>query len=453
MTVQDKQSGSEVDQSGSETVRRVGKSHADYWSPRLTKRSYEWEGKSVEVPEWQCRISHLGRREFFNTGTPNRAAAAVRARDIYLSLLASGWDATLAKFKPQSTVATKLSLTVDEFTQRYRDAVARVEYPPSHLSVEKYVKAIGFICRRANVKKIADLSPAKVRDFIDSYLADGRKEKRDAESVKTSCNAQLRNAASLFSRQMVAEYAQCGLAITNPFDGLKLRRIDIKAYSPLKREALDKLWLDAAKLRGGDSSAPARAKRKKGQPRNRWGAPDFRQPHPEAALLLLLELGLGLRRHEADKAEWAWFSTDASGRHFLEVRETLYFKPKSRERRVIPVESVLFDAIQATRTQVSPFIVPGRLPKRYEQGEKQPKGVVYRCDLHHRVLAAWLRKQGIADNHPCHTLRKEFGSYVASSFGLFAAQRLLGHSSPEVTSRHYAGLVELPELTHAKITK
>jgi len=43
-------------------------------------------------------------------------------------------------------------------------------------------------------------------------------------------------------------------------------------------------------------------------------------------------------------------------------------------------------------------------------------------------------------------MRKEFGSYVATSFSRFHAQKLLGHSSPNVTSDYYAGLTALPEL-------
>ena len=94
--------------------------------------------------------------------------------------------------------------------------------------------------------------------------------------------------------------------------------------------------------------------------------------------------------------------------------------------------------------------MPGRTPKQYAAG-KEPKNLVYRCDKHHRVLAAWLRERGIDDERPCHRMRKEFGSYVATSFGLFHAQRMLGHSSPKVTSDYYAGLTELPDLNHAKI--
>lgn len=42
-----------------------------------------------------------GRRELFNLRTPNKAAAAAKAREIYAMLVRAGWDATLAKFKPE----------------------------------------------------------------------------------------------------------------------------------------------------------------------------------------------------------------------------------------------------------------------------------------------------------------------------------------------------------------
>jgi len=65
--------------------------------------------------------------------------------------------------------------------------------------------------------------------------------------------------------------------------------------------------------------------------------------------LLLLELGIGLRRHESDKSQWDWLFTDKSGRHFIEVRKTEYFTPKGKRRRILPVEPVLWDALQETR--------------------------------------------------------------------------------------------------------
>src|SRR5437867_457321 len=119
MAVQNRQSGTEVEQrmaqSTPKTIRRVGRSHVDYWMPRLKKRSYlDGEGRFVEIPEWQIRIAHLGRREWFNTGTANKAAAAEKARRIYLSLISKGWQATLEQFKPDMQVS-KDGCSVGEF--------------------------------------------------------------------------------------------------------------------------------------------------------------------------------------------------------------------------------------------------------------------------------------------------------------------------------------------------
>jgi integrase len=117
---------------------------------------------------------------------------------------------------------------------------------------------------------------------------------------------------------------------------------------------------------------------------------------------------------------------------------------------VIPVADVLYEALKHYFRADAEFIVPGRQPIIYAPG-KVPKNLVYRCDLHHRTLARWLRLQGIHDGKPCHVLRKQFGSYVATTFGLYHAQKFLGHSSPKVTSDYYAGLVDLPEINHVKL--
>ena len=452
-TVRNTQKGTERGQqnllSPVENERRLSKTHADHWFSRLRKRSYlnHKTGTVIEIPDWQVRMKRDGRDGWFNLSTPNQAVAAKKAKEIYTFLEANGWEATLAKYKPRT--APDGEITVEEFAEVYRGSLKRIEYPPSKPTSERYLKSLSFLCRRVNVRQLSNLTAEKVKCFVGDYLAEGRNECRDEGSVKISCNAILRNAGALFSKQMLGEFQSAGLSLVNPFVGQKLRRVTIKAYSPLKREALDAIWRDAVKLRDGDPEAhpPAR------KPRGRWQDPDLRKPHPEAHAILLLELGIGLRRNEADKAQWDWFFTDKEGRHYLEVKATPYFMPKSKERRVIPVEPLLYQAIQETRSQVSLFVVGGRLPRIYSE-ENAPKNLVYRCDLHHRALASWLRtRHGIEDDKPCHLLRKEFGSYVATSFGLFAAQRMLGHSSPSVTESFYAGLTQLPELKHAKFNQ
>jgi integrase len=90
-------------------------------------------------------------------------------------------------------------------------------------------------------------------------------------------------------------------------------------------------------------------------------------------------------------------------------------------------------------------------PKRQIKRRTITKSAVYRCEEAHRVLVIWLRNAGVTDPKPCHALRKEFGSYVATCFSLFHAQKLLGHSTPAVTSAYYASLTDLPHLQPSRM--
>lgn len=423
--------------------KKLPKTHQDYWQSRLRKRSYVSDGARVEIPAWQVRVWHLRREEWFNLETSNKAAAAIKARDIYLMLKSAGWDVTLGKYKPRGP--QKDRQTIDGFIQLFRESILTLDDAPAQITAERYISSLLIIARHLKLTKLADLTPEAVKRFVCEYVALGKKLGRAENSIKNSCNAVLRNAAAMFSRRLIAEYSGRGLAVKNPFEGQKLRRVEIKGYTPLQPEVLNKIWAEAQLLRDGNPSAPTPE-----SSTGRWGPPDFKIPHPDAYLVLLLELGLGLRRNEADSAQWDWFF-EREGRYFLEVRETQFFRPKNKERRVIPVEKALHDALVAMRKQVSPFIVPGRLPKRLDDPKRAKKSRVYRCDRAHRVLTYWLRQRGIDDDKPCHLLRKEFGSYVATAFGLFHAQKMLGHSSPQVTEAFYAGLTNLPELKHAKV--
>ena len=120
MTRQNSQNRTETGQTRTDKVTRLAKSHQDYWQARLKKRSYESrDGDTVEIPAWQVRITHLGKESWFNLDTANKAAAAVKARDIYEHLRAHGWTPTLAKFKPDMEVS-KDGCTVGEFLNQVK---------------------------------------------------------------------------------------------------------------------------------------------------------------------------------------------------------------------------------------------------------------------------------------------------------------------------------------------
>lgn len=386
---------------------RLAKSDVRYWQSKVTKRSYRTpEGTMIEIPEWQWRC-RKGGDTWFNLGTANRESAATKAQEIALCVDAHGLDAAIEKYK--RTEEKRDCTTIEEFCDLYREAAAGFSEPPRRPTVERYITNLKFICDWLKVTKIGDLNNDAVLRFKK-----GHAKKVAPSSVAT----RLREGAAVFSKRATAYYQSKKLTLTNPFAEHKFSVATV-GYKPLDRAVIDKIWADSIILKTAN---------------------------PAAFAVLVMELGLGLRRNEADKAERAWFS-ESGGRRYLTIQKTAYFEPKSGRERTLPVHEHVFNALKEVMPEVGPFIVPGGLPP----AKSRSKANLYRVDDAHRFLVEWLRERGVTGNRPCHQLRKEFGSEVASSFGLFAAQKLLGHQSPVLTAALYAGMKDLPVLTHAKL--
>jgi integrase len=244
-----------------------------------------------------------------------------------------------------------------------------------------------------------------------------------------------------------------GFTVENPFAGMK-RTQDIQPVSPLPADVVESVWADLPLLRDGNPDAPTpkldafrRKYHKKHGHKARWLPMDSRKSHPAAEACILLALGAGLRRNECDKARWSWLRFDSKGDCFIDIAEESDFTPKGGTLRLIKIPRELHDALVRTRVDLaSPYIIGGQ-----ESPKKTANGEGYRRPETFRTVNHWLRAHGVEGKNPLHRLRKQFGSEVATSFGLFAAQKLLGHSSPTVTARYYAAQTELPELTHVRI--
>lgn len=145
----------------------------------------------------------------------------------------------------------------------------------------------------------------------------------------------------------------------------------------------------------------------------------------------------GLRRGEADALPWAFVDLEA-GTVRIDVTET--FRPKSREScRTIPLPADVVERLRQRRAAnpSAHFVLDRRIkrPARKPVGQKR---ATYQYDARSWVpLAAWLRKQGVRDLNPLHSLRKLSGSFVHESAGLEAARRHLGHATITTTSKSY----------------
>jgi len=406
-------------------VARAAKTHQDYWSDRIRRCTFKGRGgEKYSPPELYVRMFHLEREAWFNLETANRAAAAVKARDIYLSLVSAGWDATLAKFKP-SPVAKAESCTVGEFladveahshlkamtVRRYAVKLRKMVIDVAKLEVK--VKAKDKLAKydyvngghkkwlaKIDAQPLAVLTADAVNAWRNHYVAKAGTDPVARKSAERSAASYLRCARALFTPDVV------GLLKVkipgNPFAGVKLKDPGAQRY----HSDINPEWLLAAAER------------------------ELRVLHPEQYLALFLCLWAGLRRKEADLLMWAQVDLEAGQ---INVRRTAYFEPKTEESQrqidLIPeAVKVLKTFKEGGKTE---FVMVGSQPNLEATYD------YYRCDCTWRDLNAWLRDKGVTQSKAIHALRKESGSLIASTFGIEAARQHLGHRDIRTTSSHY----------------
>lgn len=417
-------------------VVRAAKTHQDYWRARLKKRTYrEGSGKVVEIPEWQVRMFHLRREGWFNLDTPNQAAAAVKARDIYLSLQAVGWDATIAKFKPSPT-AKSSACTVGEFMadvgkrshlrpktlRRYavklRKMVADISGMEKGLKPKdrrrKYDYATGGRAAwlaKVDALKLDVLTPESVTGWRNAYVAKAGSDPVKRKSAERSAASYLRCVRALFAPD-VLNTLKVKLP-PNPFAGVKLKDPGPQRYvSDVNPEWL----LGAAQRELLDADGDDEEKAKK------------RQQY----IALFLCLWAGLRRREADLLLWEQVDL-AEGQ--IHIRRTRYFEPKTEESvRAIDLAPEAIEALRSFKEgSASEFVLDGAEP------DPEASYDYYRCDCTWRFLNSWLKSKGVRQPKAVHALRKESGSLIASAHGIEAARHHLGHRDIRTTSAHYVG--------------
>jgi hypothetical protein len=80
-------------------MARFARNDARYWQDRVFLPKYTRNGEQHTSRHYSVRIHFRGERENFSLYTGNKAAAAVRARDIYTGLGSKRWQTTQEQFK------------------------------------------------------------------------------------------------------------------------------------------------------------------------------------------------------------------------------------------------------------------------------------------------------------------------------------------------------------------
>ncbi|HEV2394764.1 MAG TPA: hypothetical protein VG146_20630 [Verrucomicrobiae bacterium] len=291
------------------TKRFYPKTHANYWKSRLEHRTYSRDGKAFEVAEWSVRIHFKGIRKSFDLETANKEEAAVKARDIYLSILAKGWSATVNELAPQLVPLAEIGndcATVGGFlaevertanlkpkTFRYygsclRQFAAYAQGVKSDASRFDYWKG-GATAWRQQIDAIplSALTPAAVADYKMLRLKRAGSDPRRKLEVNRSFNSWLRCTKSLFSEAIICK----------PNFRVKVPKFKVPDGQRGEREVY---WFETVKFERPGSmkfQAPAGVTYEGLVTKARH---ELRAHSPESYKLFLLCLCAGLRRGEAD---------------------------------------------------------------------------------------------------------------------------------------------------------
>jgi integrase len=418
----------------------------DYWAPRLKKRSYAWEGKTVEIPEWQVRIAHLGRREWFNTGTPNKAAAAETARKIYLSLVSKGWQPTLADFKPDMQVSAD-GATVGDFLDQVK-AVSGLKPVTFEIYARKFRSLVAGVSRidggkakhdhvngghkewidRVRAVRLEKLTPERINDWKVRQLKAASSNPLRLKRASVTARSILLSSKALFTSD-IRKHLTVRLPAPLPFEGVTLPEAGKSRY---KSEISPALILTAAKRELADApeTPPIKTRRKRGGQTR----PLDRAARVEMFKILLLALGAGLRRDEIDKLQWKQIQWE---RNAIRVEVTEHASTKSAESEAdVDVDPGLLEILKAYMPKPgegSPFVIESPVQPRPQSIRNHH----YRANRLFNELIAWLRGKGLTARNALHSLRKEFGSQICAQAGIYAASVALRHSSINLTREYY----------------
>lgn len=405
-----------------EKTTKRSKLHQDYWKQRIKQRSYtDTQGQKILLSEWQVYIQHLGQREWFQLGTTVQAAAARKAAEIYASLRAQGWDKTREIHKPRAQIIQ--SPTVGEFLNAV-EATKVIKPKTFALYARKLRKILSDLAGIAGSKdkfkhrgagahkwrtrvdgvRVSILTPESVEDWRRTHIAAAGSDAEKRDSAENTANSAIRNARALFAEAILGKVQGIQLPKPLPFAGVTIANDKNARYVS---------HIDPPKL--------IQAAMK-----------DLREKEPEQFKAFLLALFCGLRRNEIDKLLWR--SVDLE-KGTLRIELNPYFTPKATSS----LGEVFLEP------EVAAFLKTLKKKARSEfviESANEPKLDVaydhYRASLELDGLIAWLRNHGVDTDNPLHTLRKEFGRLMTEAHGIYAASKMLRHSSILVTANYYA---------------
>jgi integrase len=376
------------------------------------------DGERVFASAWTRRIVRNGRQFYFTLPAEREKAEEVANEiDAFLQVRSNTIEDAIARFSPEKRIVVEgrpvatLRSVINLF--RLKRDVLDVKKSSARVYVGSIIRMIAVAQARrarrgmkrgkmdaASKDRVLDSAVScladshLVSDFKEAMLASAGADEALRKQRKRTVNSYLRNAASLFTDAAMRQYAAAGLNVPKPkcFDiELPFRKVDKKYRLP-----------EPAVVSAVFDLAPAL----KAMDRN-------------AYLAYLLALHAGLRKEEIAHCRRGWFSTTAPWR--IRIQAEGSFNPKGTEGETEMEEWAYREVMELAGEDT---ILTGTITDRKDGA--------------FRVLNSRLKSAGLRRFKPAHELRKLFGSYIASTRGIFVAQKFLRHQSAQLTSDDYA---------------
>lgn len=430
LTLRDRKSVQEVSKQNIQKTS-YAKTNLRYWEQVVYRPYYTRNGQRVQVGDYHVKIQHDGRREGFALKTSNKAAAADKAKRIYIYLVGRGWDETISEFKPGKVKETGSLNKVGEFIEAAQSRLTvtsrtSADYARSFRTIVSGVFELGDAeasvpwekgkrdewLEKVNKVCLTEVTPQRVLDWKKNYLDKACGNEAQLRHTRNSLNSIIRKAKSLFSPKLL-HFMKLEEGFISPFDGVFFEpRQSMRYSSDIDLGNLVNLALVGNDEKGVDALPVEQQK------------------------MFLLAAMAGLRRNEIDKLEWRSFRWDEN---IIRLLPTDTFRPKSEDSMAdIEVDPELMKRFKAfSDSQSGKYVIQSEGKPQVGSAYSQ-----YRCHKDFFDLNKWLRKVGVDETNPLHTLRKEFGSHMCSQHGIYAASRALRHGDVYITSQHYVDLKE-----------
>ena len=366
-------------------------------------------------PHYAAQLQVGGRHMSLGLHTGNREVAARKAAALYNDFVTLGVEATLTKHRPKrpedeqiASVGEYLSaarvvssvrpITFAGYARSLRQVVAGILYP-AHGQETKAIRAA------VDAASLEVLTPEAVQAWRLSFAARAQGDARREKAARVSANSLIRQAASLFSQKVVRFLGPLTLPTPRPFAGVEKFPRESQRY--------------VSRFDAGDLLRRARR--------------ELATRHSDAFIVILLGLVAGLRRGEIDSLLWENVDLD-NGRIIVDSSEHGRLKtPESHG--AVDIDGHMVEILRGFRARAgSKFVIEGG---RESHSTARRTWCRYRCESTFDFVTLWLRRRGVNNAKPLHTLRKESGSLVAQQYGLFPAQQHLRHRDISTTAHFY----------------